>query len=228
MTRFTACFILQFYALHNFSLLKRESLDSMVRIEAAAKQDTDRLKTDVKLSHGYFSINPDSFFLYTQKGLALAKTLHRRLEECTLDLQLTIMLTDTGNYALAMKFAQEGLSLAREIPSTPKIIDALTEIGRVYDFQSDFVHSADYFYQALEMAKQLEDHERLAMIGTNLAAAANNQGDYKKGADVSLLTIKEAALARNGLHEYKGYYLLGVAQGPWGTPLPPKPASTTR
>ena len=212
MTRFAVCFILLLVSTHIHSQGNRAIIDSFVRIEAKAAQDSDRLNACVKLSNAYMSINPDSFFLYTKKGLELARSLNQHSDVVLLNDKMADKLMDTGNYVGAMKYAQASLTISQKTNSRSDQIDAYTTIGRVYDYQSDFVHSADFFYKAMDIAKELDDHNRIAMLGTNLSALAYNQGDYKKAETACLLTIREAQLAKNGFHEYKGYHILGLAK----------------
>lgn len=209
-------YILAFLLIPFFSRGQRVLIDSFLRVEANAKQDSDRLKAEVGLAGAYFSVKPDSFFFYCKKGIALAKDLGRVRYQIQLDHKMSGMLTDTGNYPLALKYAEESLALAQKINSQPLIIDSYIEIGRTYDFQSDFVHSSEFFFSAWAIAKEINDHARLALIGTNLAAGAFNQGDYKKAEDFSLLTIKEAEISKQPLHQSKAYQILALCKATTG------------
>jgi signal transduction histidine kinase len=212
MARITVCLILLLFSKQLLSQRNRAIIDSFVHIEATATQDSDRLHADIKLCLAYLSINPDSFFLYSQKGMQLAKSLNRQSDMVLLNDKMADKLMDTGNYVGAMKYAQESLAISRSTNSKTDQVDAYTTIGRTYDYQSDYVHSAEFFYKAMDLAKELNDHNRIALLGTNLAALAYNQYDYKKAEATCLLTIREAQLAKNGFHEYKGYYILGLTK----------------
>ena len=126
------------------------------------------------------------------------------------------MLTDTGNYSLSLKYVQRSLSIATAIHSKPLLIDCYTETGRIYDFQSDFIQSSDFFFKALTLAQEINDHEKIAMIGTNLTAAFFNQGDYKKTLEYSSLTLKEANIAHAPIHAYKALYMTGMVKAVYG------------
>jgi len=162
--------------------------------------------------NAFYSTRVDSFFIYCRKGIALARSLDRKQDIITLNLKMVQKLTDTGNYPLAMKYGEESLEMARKINAKPLIVDCYTDIGLVYDYQSDFVHSSEFFYKAWDIAKEINDHRRLAMVGTDLSAVAFNQHQYKKAENAAIQTCKEAEIAHEPYHLYKGYYILALSE----------------
>jgi tetratricopeptide (TPR) repeat protein len=189
---------------------QRKGIDSLLTQLSKAGEDSNKIRLYSQLSVLYYSVNPDSFFICCHKGLDLAWKLKSRENIAKLDHKLSSMLTDTGNYALALKYAEEALSISKEIGSKKEIVNSLTNMGRVYDYQSDFVRASEYFSDAMNLAEEIGNHEQMALVGTNLGAAAFNQGDYKKAEKYALITIKEAQLANAQVHIYKGYNLLGA------------------
>ncbi len=201
-----------FFTLPVFSQTQQRVIDSLLHELAAAKEDTGRIRLYTDLAGEYFSTQPDSFFIFCHKGLDLAHRLDQKKDIEGLDLKMSTMLTDTGNYALALKYAEESLSIAQQLDSKPMLINSYCEIGRVYDFQSDFVKSSDYFFKAMAIAQEINNHEKIALIGTNLAADFFNEGNYNKAEEYALITLKEAQLANAPIHIYKAYYTIGMAK----------------
>jgi tetratricopeptide (TPR) repeat protein len=161
-------------------------------------------------------VKPDSFCIYCKRGIDLARRLNDKPGIAGLNLKMASLLVDTGNYALALKYAQESLSLGQELDSKPTVITSYVLIGQVFDYQADFVKSADYFFKALTISQQINDHAETAMIGTNLAASFFNQADYKKADEYSNLTIKEAISANAPIHIYKALYIMGMSKAMTG------------
>jgi len=212
MIRLLPFFTLLLISTRIFPQHTRGPVDSLLKVEANAKQDGERLQAVKGLCNAFYSIRQDSFFIYCRKGIALARSLGRKPDLIALNLKMVEKLTDTGNYALAMKYGEESLEMARKMNAKPLIIDCYTNIGLVYDYQSDFVRSSEFFYKAWDIAKEINDHQRLAMLGTDLSAAACNQRDYKKAESLAIQTCKEAEIAHAPYHLYKGYYILALAE----------------
>ena len=210
MRKATIVFIAIFFSINTFS--QRHAIDSMLQLLPTLKDDSSRTKLYSNLASAYYSIKPDSFFMYCNKGMALAQSLKLKNEYCLLSLKKASMLTDTGNYNLALKYAEQSLSIAKEINSQHLLIESYIVTGRVYDFQSDFVTSSDYFFKALTIAQEINDHSNIATVGTNLSAAFFNQGDFKKSEQYSFLTLKEAKIANAPADVYKALYAIGMAK----------------
>jgi len=188
---------------------QRSKVDSLLRVLSVAQSDTDKVKIYGSLATACYAIKPDSFFIFCHKGLDLARQIDWKQQVAKLDAKLGDMLTDTGNYALALKYEEEGLAINKAIGSTTETINNYCDIGRTYDFKSDFVKSSEYFFKAMSMAEQINDHEKMALIGTNLTACFCNQQDYKKAEKYGLVTLREGQLCGVQVHIYKACLLLG-------------------
>ena len=188
---------------------QRTKVDSLLRVLSVAQSDTDKVKIYGGLATACYSIKPDSFFIFCHKGLDLAHQIDWKQQIAKLDIKLGDMLTDTGNYALALKYEEESLAINKAIGSTTETINSYCDIGRTYDFKSDFVKSSEYFFKAMSMAEQINDHEKMALIGTNLTACFCNQQDYKKAEKYGLVTLREGQLCGVQVHIYKACLLLG-------------------
>ncbi len=185
-------------------------IDSLLKALESVKEDSGKTKIYINLAATYYGIKPDSFFVYCQRGIEKAKKWKQRPYLAILDLKMSSMLTDTGNYKLSLQFAEESLQIAKELGSQKGILDAYNAIGNCYDYQSDFVKSTDYFFKAMAMAQEMHDHGRIALMGTTLAAAYFNQGNFKEAEKYSLYTIQESIIGKAPVHLYKGYYILGM------------------
>ncbi len=193
-----------------FSQKRLAGTDSLLSALTNSREDTDRIRLYTQLAGNYFSTQPDSFFIFCHRGIELASRLKRKKDLVALNFKMSTMLSDTGNYALALKYAEENLAITQELDWKLMIISSYVEMGRVYNFQADFVKSADYFFKALAIARQINDHEQTALVGTNLSAAYFNQGDYKKAEAYSFATLEEAKIAHAPVHIYKALYTIGM------------------
>jgi signal transduction histidine kinase len=185
-------------------------IDSLKQELIEVREDSASTKLYISLAAAYYSKKPDSFFIYCHKGIETAKKWKQRQYLATLDLKMSSMLTDTGNYKLSLQYAEESVQIAKELGSKTGIIDGYNTIGNCYDYQSDFVKSSDYFFRAMALAQELKDHGRIALMGTTLAAVYFNQGNFKQSEKYALYTIQESMIAKTPVHLYKGYYILGL------------------
>ncbi len=201
-----------FFSASCFSQKQKLAIDSLLLVLQHSKEDTMKINLYTNLATAYYSRNIDSFFLFCHMGMDLATKLKRKKNIAQLDLKMSSMLTDTGNYKLSLKYAEESLAIAQELNSKTAIINSYNAIGYTYDFQSDFVTSSEYFFKAMAIAEEINDHEKIAMLGTNLAAAACNQGDFQKAEKYSFITLKEAQIANAPIHTYKALYILGISK----------------
>ncbi|PZR34853.1 MAG: hypothetical protein DI538_16050 [Azospira oryzae] len=188
---------------------RKKDTDSLRKNLSLIKEDTNKVLAYVKLGSLYYQTNPDSFFRYTHQGLALARALKwkRGIANCTNNIGL--LLSDTGNYSLAITYLKESLRINREIQSRLNIINNLTNLGRIYYRQGDFITSSDYYFDALQAAEKINNHEKIAMIGTNLTATFCSQKDWVKGEKYALLTLHHSELANAPMHTFKALIALG-------------------
>ena len=201
-----------FLSMNSYSQPKKILIDSLLEAVKNSKDDTGKIKLYTNLATAYYSRNPDSFFMFCQKGIGLAKQFNRKKDIALLDLKMSSMLTDTGNYKLSLQYAEESLEIATELHSKTGLINSYNAIGNIYDYQSDFVKSSDFFFKAMAIAEEINDHEKIALMGTNLAAASFNEGDFQKAEKYCFLTLREAQLANAPIHIYKAFYILGMSK----------------
>ena len=108
-------------------------IDSLLRQLPKAKEDTNKVKLLVDLSHTYYSINPDEGLKYGKQGLALAEKLD--WEQGMANAGRTI----AGNYGygksdypMALKYASQALQHFQEIGDKTGTARILGDMGVVY------------------------------------------------------------------------------------------------
>lgn len=207
--RYNALVMVFFFSVSPTLAQNNQFKDSLLQQISQAEEDSNKVKYFQSLGGSYYQTNADSFFLYTHHGLALAKKIEwdKGIANCSNNIGL--LLSDTGNHMLAIKYLEESLVINRKINAKLNIINNLTNIGRIYYRQSDFVKSSHYFFDALKIAEEINDHEKIAMIGTNLTATFCSQKDWEKGEKYALLTLKHSELANAPIHTFKSFIALG-------------------
>jgi tetratricopeptide (TPR) repeat protein len=93
-----------------------------------------------------------------------------------------------GDYSTAISHFQKSLELWKELRhrgfwSAGNIVDALAEIGHVYQAMGDHMQAFNYLSQAMEMAKTLLNRNRMAGVLNDIGVVCIEQGDYLKASE---------------------------------------------
>jgi tetratricopeptide (TPR) repeat protein/anti-sigma regulatory factor (Ser/Thr protein kinase) len=187
----------------------QQLLDSLIAAIPAAKEDTNKVLLYSAITRAYYYGNITQALNYAHKGLVLARELRwkRGIANCTNNIGLA--LSDTGNNQLALVYMQESLTVNKELGAALNIVNNLNNIGRIHQHMANYTLAIDFFLKALEQAEAENSHEKIAMIGTNLAVTFLTQQNYSKAEAYALLTQKHGEIAAAPVHVAKAYILLG-------------------
>lgn len=175
---------------------REDAADSLITLLSAAPEDTNKVDLYRQIFNAYYDSKPNDCFKYAHEGLALARKINWKLGIAKLTNGLGLALSDTGNYALALKYFEESLSISTELKASVNVISVLTNIGRVHSINSDFPKATDFFLKGFDLAQKINSHQQIALVGTNLTSLYYNQRNYVKAEEYALMTIKSAEIAR--------------------------------
>ncbi len=93
-----------------------------------------------------------------------------------------------GDYDTAITHFQKSLELWKELRrrgfwSAGNMVDALGEIGHVYQAMGDHLQAFNYLSQAMEIAKTLLNRNRVAGVLNDIGVLYIEQGDYLKASE---------------------------------------------
>lgn len=88
------------------------------------------------------------------------------------------LATDQSDYAQGQLFAQEGLTLAKQLEDHRGIANALNGLGRIFLYQGDFRQAYVHFAESRIYWQRLGDDEGEARALNNLASVAGVLGNY--------------------------------------------------
>ncbi len=93
-----------------------------------------------------------------------------------------------GDYSTAISHFQKSLEMWKELRqrgfwSAGNIVDALGEIGHVYQAIGDHLQAFSYLSQAMEIAKTLLNKNRMAGVLNDIGVLYIEQGDYSKASE---------------------------------------------
>jgi signal transduction histidine kinase len=187
-------------------------IDSIEKVLPGMKEDSNKVKAYNKISQVYYGINLLKTFAPAEQGLALAEKIGWKRGIANMHNNLGLFVSDTGNIELGNEHFKKSYAINKEIDSKPNEINNLNNIGRNFMAMSDFSNAADYFYQALSVAKELKSDDHIALVGTNLISCFFRQKNYAKATEYANLTIEHARIANNSRHLINGLMQLGATR----------------
>jgi signal transduction histidine kinase len=170
-------------------------LDSMLKVLAGEKEDTNMVKTLSRISQYYYYAAPLNAFPYANKALALAEKLNWKRGISNIHNNLGLFIGDTGNNKLAIEHYLVSYKLNIELGAKSLQFNNLSNIGRSYLLEGDYTTAADYFFKALPIAEELKDNDLTSVMASNLAYCFSMQENFVKAKEYAAMTLKYAMLA---------------------------------
>ena len=185
-------------------------VDSLMTGLPQLKDDSNKVKLLNQIARAYMLFNRQEQFNYAAKSLQLAENIHWKKGIANLHNDLGLMLGDTGNNTLARQHFQESYELNKALDLKINQVNNLNNIGRSYQRESNFSNATDYYFKALAIAQEINNSEKIALVGTNLMAAYITQKNYTKAIEYGEMTLKNAELSKSPDQIGKALLLLGV------------------
>ena len=172
-------------------------LDSMLKVLAGEKEDTNKVKTLSRISQYYYNVNPLKAFPYANQALALAEKIQWKKGIANLHNNLGLYICDTGNNALGRKHYEISYQLNLELGAKNNQVNNLNNIGRSYMVESEHTKAADNFFKALPIAEALKDHDLISLVASNLFNCFSVQKDYAKATVYAEMEMEHGRLVNN-------------------------------
>ena len=186
-------------------------IDSMQLVLPTLKEDTSKVNLIVRMSgQYYYASKPNEGIACVKEGLLLAEKINWEKGRANCYMMLGNFVGDTGNIAQARIYFEKSLTISRKIDSKPDIINNLNNIGRGYQFESDFSNAVNYFFDALKVAEEIKSSEKIALVGTNLTATYIMQKNYSKAEEYAKMTLQNAGIAKAPYHMANALQHLGI------------------
>jgi predicted ATPase/class 3 adenylate cyclase len=114
-----------------------------------------------------------------------ALAIGRQLEDksilaWSLDLLSLYCTSDQARYRQGIEFAEEALSLYRELDNPAGLAWVYNSLGELTRLAKDYERAGIYYAHSLEKARQIGDQTREGVALGNLAFCAQHRGDYRQ------------------------------------------------
>lgn len=183
MEKLLLLFITSVFALKQSAaqLQGQQRIDSLLRQLPQTKEDTNKVKLLIDLSHSFYSINPDEGLNYGNRALALAEKLDWK--KGTANACRTI----AGNYGYgkseypkALEYDTKALEAFRETGDKTGTARILGDMGVLYWYQSNYPEALKNYFDALRINEELGNKADMAATLCNIGIVYNSQRDYQK------------------------------------------------
>ncbi|HYO22965.1 MAG TPA: sensor histidine kinase, partial [Flavisolibacter sp.] len=155
--------------------------DSLLQKLSTAKEDTAKAMLLLTLASWYETSNQDSAAYFLEKGKALSEKLKFLKGLYHYQNQKTILLYTKGDYKPAMKEAEKGLTIARQMKDTSNVIVMLNNLGILSMYFGDYEGQLSYAMQVVKSTEAIKDSSMLAGAYHNLANSYHALKQYRKG-----------------------------------------------
>ena len=145
--------------------------DSLQRLLATSRPDTNRVEYLIQLAWDRTDDNPLAAIAYGRQSLRLARQLHHATGECRSLLMLGWAFMRTGNYPTAVQTQFQARRLAERIGFAGGIIHADNAVGYAYAEQGNYPVALRYYLRAKAQAEQRHDYVLLTPILGNIGQA---------------------------------------------------------
>jgi signal transduction histidine kinase len=183
-------------------------IDSLMAALPSLKEDSNKAKVYNRIAQTYEGLNPMKAFPFAQKGLELSEKLHWKRGQAIFHNNLGLYISDTGNIPLARAHFEQSLALNKEMGTKMQQANTLINIGRTYQFESDFTTAIGYLYKALTIAEEMKNNDQISVIALNMASNYFTQHNYPKATEYGEMCLKYGTLAGNRKWISKAYQQL--------------------
>jgi two-component system, NarL family, sensor histidine kinase UhpB len=185
-------------------------LDSLEKVMIKAKNDTNKVKTILKISGFYIHNDPLKFLSYASQAFDLSDKLNYnkgRIEG----------LHAIGGYYYyisrldsALYYLNKANTIILRTNDKSGLVDSYSNIGSIYNALGNYRQEIEIEINALKICEELKDTVRIANLNTSIGNAFNDLGDYEKALDYCIkgLKLREAINDLNGISD--SYLCLGL------------------
>ncbi len=166
---------------HAFGRLSgRAKIDSLLKVLANAKQDTNKVNILTNLSFTYGNIDPDKGIGYGLQALKLADELNFDKGLANANNSLHQNYLCRAEYDTALKYVLRSLEINERLGNKRSVAVNLGNIANIYQGQSNFSRALEYQFRALKIKEELKNKELIATSLMNIGNIYMEMGNFPK------------------------------------------------
>lgn len=177
--------VVRIYILFFFLFLLKISAQTSI-------QDSLKIINYTDKSHEFEQSNSDSSLYYAHLSNKLAKETKSDFLKCRTTILLGVVYQNIADYKKATAYFKEGIVMSEKGSNKELRSLAYTGFANMFALQGQFTQAAEYFNKSLEIAKEIKDSRKIAVITMNLANIEYNNAYYSNDYRKSNQLYKEA------------------------------------
>lgn len=193
----TFCFLLIFFPA-SLCIAQQNSIDSLKRIVASAKDDTFKVNTINALSKAYFSTKPSESVRYGTEAKKLSEKLNFRKGIAMSYKNIGIGFYQQGKYANAISNWEQAKMVWDSLGDKVGVSNMLCNEGSVYFNQGDDAKALELYLKSLKIAEEINDTLRMVTALYNVGAVYSNKSNtFGKAKEYYLKALPLAILIKD-------------------------------
>ena len=160
------------------SILISQPLDSINFTNLSKEQIVDTL---LFLSRHYGSVSHEKSTKYATDAMILSENIDYASGKMKAYITMGENSNMAANYVTAMVYLFKAMSIAQNTHSQKNIALIMDKIGNCYQRITDFESSSNFYNNALEIYKKLDDRKGIIQSLIHIAGAYGMQNDCDKG-----------------------------------------------
>ena len=167
--------------------------DSLKKLLATSKADTQRVKVLNRLCRGYWRHSPDTSRIISQQALKLAQKLNFTLGIANANNAIAVSYYFHGNYVQAVEYYKKALANHQKIANKKGVSRAYNNLGVLYSKKGDYTNSLEYYHKALAIQEELNDERLMAKSYNNIGNIYQDLREHTKALEFhqKALAIKQ-------------------------------------
>ena len=153
------------------------------------KEDTDKVNLLQALSTAYSRLKVDEGIKYGQLSLSLAEKLKWKKGTEGANYCLSTNYLYKGDFKNALKYL---LKLKEDVGDKRELLGIYKNIGLSFSELNGFEKSLEYYFKALDKAKELGDKNEMAIISANISICYEDLGDYTNAKEYLVEALKSS------------------------------------
>ncbi|MBO6794047.1 MAG: CHAT domain-containing protein [Balneolaceae bacterium] len=158
------------------------ALQDLKEAEKIVPENSDRAKS--LLYTTYYSLYeylgaPAKGVPYLEKSYELAKKTGRKVDQLNNAIYLANDLINENRYSEGLRYANEGLSLAKETKDLHQLSAIYEIIGRIYYGLAEYSQAVLHFNEAIDIYREINLMKQVAALEIAVARIAFRQGEYE-------------------------------------------------
>ena len=206
--------IILLFVLNNLSSFAQNNtrLDSLLNSFKQEQQDTNKIRTLLRIGDVYEYTKPDSALTYYNKALNIAEKIKSEDNIALCSYYIGIIYQSKSEYDKAMEYYVRAVKLYEQINNKRGMAFAYNTMGIVNTINNNKVKAKEYFTNALDICIEINDKFGMANAYGNIGTIYEETGNFNKAKEYNIKVLEIYKELNDKLRIGYTYNNLGVIE----------------